>query len=104
MVVSVYGEIENHRIIFRQNEKGLWETTVPFLSSGKYLVTLYAVDQAGNTSYYATAIYTVDTEKITATLEIIEYAAQAKERYDARIEVMDYEAQITLFEVETGDE
>lgn len=104
MVVSVYGEIENHRIIFRQNEKGLWETTVPFLSSGKYLVTLYAVDQAGNTSYYATAIYTVDTEKITARLEIIEYAAQAKERYDARITITDYEAQITLFEVETGDE
>ena len=104
MVVSVYGEIENHRIIFRQNEKGLWETTVPFLSSGKYLVTLYAVDQAGNTSYYATAIYTVDTEKITATLEIIEYAAQAKERYDARITITDYKAQITLFEVETGDE
>lgn len=100
MVISVYGEIENHRIIFSQNEKGLWEATVPFLSSGKYLVTLHAVDEAGNTSYYATAIYTVDTEKIAATLEIIEYAARAEERYDARIEVMDYEAQITLFEVE----
>ncbi len=104
MVIQVYGEIDNHRIIFEQNKKGLWETAVPFLDSGKYIVKLYAVDDAGNESYYATAIYTIDIEKITATIEIIEYGAFAKELYDASITLLDYEAKILTFEVIQDDQ
>lgn len=116
MVVQVYGEIENHQIIFKQNEKGLWETAIPFLESGKYIIRLYAVDEAGNESYCATAIYTIDTEKIAATLEIIEYAAnieklyetntkitdyavKAEELFDANITLNDYGANVLTFEV-----
>ena len=99
MVAQVYGEIGQDRIIFTQNEQGLWESITPALQSGRYILSLYAVDEAGNESYYATAIYTIDTEQITARLEIIEYAAGVRELIDAEIFMVEYGAQITDFGV-----
>ena len=63
-VVKLIGKADNFELVFAQNEKGLWETTVPFDEDGIYILDLLAVDEAGNESRYAIALFTVDTSNI----------------------------------------
>ena len=69
-VVSLYGKVDSTSVIFRLNDKGLWETTVPFNQDGMYIVDLIAVDEAGNESYYATVLFTVNTSNINCKVQI----------------------------------
>lgn len=71
MVASVYGTCEGHAIIFtRRGDTDLWDVDVPFDRDGNYVVSLYAVDQAGNESYYATVLFTV--QRFCISVKILE--------------------------------
>lgn len=63
-VVRVIGKADHFELVFTQNEKGLWNATVPFAKDGVYIIDLLAVDEAGNESRYAKALFTVDTSNI----------------------------------------
>lgn len=77
MVKSVYGVCEGHNIIFkRRGETDLWDVEVPFERDGVYVVSLYAVDYAGNESYFATVLFTV--KRFCITMRVIDLSAQAK--------------------------
>lgn len=73
MVTQVYGTMADKQIIFDINEDGLWTATVPAVPSGLYVIALYALDEAGNEAYVATAICAVDVCALVASIEIIDY-------------------------------
>ena len=60
MVVDVYGVVNGNRISGYQKEDGCWYINPPRNKEGQYFADLFAVDEAGNVGFYATALYVVD--------------------------------------------
>lgn len=58
MVVRVYGTCNGEEVSFQKKKeygfKSTWTITVPKVPSGQYVIELYAVDEVGNTGYFAT--------------------------------------------------
>jgi len=50
-----------------------WECIVPASVEGQYIVSLYLKDEAGNVSYYATILFTIDTSTLIFTIKVIDY-------------------------------
>lgn len=89
MVASVYGTCDGHNIIFtRRGDTDLWDIDVPFDRDGNYVVSLYAIDDAGNESYYATVLFTV--KRFCISVKILEINANAD--VDLRIDNVDQSA------------
>lgn len=65
MVEKMVGKADGFEIIFTPHG-GLWKATVPRkIDSGNYNVEIRAYDEAGNESYLATVLYTVDPSGIS---------------------------------------
>lgn len=65
MVEKMIGKADGFEIIFTPQE-GLWKATVPRkIDSGNYNVEIRAYDSAGNESYIATVLFTVDPSGIS---------------------------------------
>ena len=47
-VVKLVGRADNFDLVFRQDDRGLWDATVPSVDDGVYILDLLAVDAAGN--------------------------------------------------------
>lgn len=73
MVAQVYGTIADKQIIFDLYEDGTWKAMVPAVPTGLYVIALYALDEAGNEAYIATAICAVDICSLVTSIEIIDY-------------------------------
>ena len=52
---------------------GLWTAAVPFVESCEYVIDLYAEDEAGNISYYATYLLTFDASKLQVQAVPLQY-------------------------------
>lgn len=65
-IVKVYGYLNGQLLtMYPVTPDGKqWSAVVPKVESGIYVVELYAVDTANNTSHYATAIYNIDEAKL----------------------------------------
>lgn len=79
MVVKLTGKIAGSEIIFYFAEGNLWQAQIPAIESGEYVTALYATDEAGNESYFATILYVVDTEKLIYRIEITDYSIESAE-------------------------
>lgn len=76
MVKRVYGTADNISLTFeREAATGLWQAAVPSDADGEYVVALYAEDEAGNTAYMATILYTADIRNLCVSIRVLEYAA-----------------------------
>lgn len=73
MVTRVYGRAGQYNLEFAQTSGGLWTATVPFVESCEYVIDLYAEDEAGNVSYYATYLLTFDASKMQIYLQPMQY-------------------------------
>lgn len=73
MVVKLVGTIEGQEIVFTRSKGDIWDACVPSSENGVYILDLTAVDEAGNTSYTARYIVTIDTTALRVTLEPFPY-------------------------------
>lgn len=65
MITRIEGMADNHALVFMPGSDGYWTAQVPpDLEDGTYYVTLTAWDAAGNSTYYATVLMTVDVTGI----------------------------------------
>lgn len=65
MVTRITGAADNYALEFAKGDDGYWSASVPLdLEDGTYYVTLTAWDAAGNSTYYATVLMTVDVTGI----------------------------------------
>ena len=69
MVVKLTGVVNGNQIIFTKNGNDMWDAVIPANLSGMYIVELKAEDDAGNASFFAKYILTVDTSLLKATLQ-----------------------------------
>ena len=78
MVVKVWGRINaTHEVVFTPQGNDIWTCKVPPVEDGEYIVDLYAVDEAGNQSYTATILFTVDSRHLIFTVKVLKIAKQA---------------------------
>ena len=65
---QVYGESNGQSILFSRTEGDRWETTVPFVDDGEYVVELYAEDTAGNTAYLCSMLWAISGHELVSYL------------------------------------
>lgn len=80
MITRLIGNVDGNETVFSQINEGLWEATVPLDLDGTYVIDLRAVDEAGNESYYATVLFTVDPEKLHVALTFLKYRLEGLKR------------------------
>lgn len=73
MVTRVFGRAGQYDLEFAKTSEGLWTAAVPFVESCEYVIDLYAEDEAGNISYYATYLLTFDASKLQVHLVPLQY-------------------------------
>ena len=73
MVTRVYGNAGLYYVEFIKTSEGLWTAAVPFVESCEYVIDLYAEDEAGNVSYYATYLLTFDASKLQVQAVPLQY-------------------------------
>lgn len=83
MVTRVYGTSDGVEIIFTPSEDGFWKCAVPVAEDGQYIVDLYAEDEVGNTSYFATVLFTVDAKHLKVEMKWLN-------RFEDKLEVANF--------------
>lgn len=73
MVTRVFGRAGQYDLEFIKTSEGLWTAAVPFVESCEYVIDLYAEDEAGNVSYYATYLLTFDASKLQVQAVPLQY-------------------------------
>lgn len=64
-ITELYGKCDNYDVVFHQNERGLWETTVPAdFEDGKYIAEFWAHDITGLIIYWTGILYMYDGKVI----------------------------------------
>ncbi|MCJ7834569.1 Ig-like domain repeat protein [Cuneatibacter sp. NSJ-177] len=59
-VARVFGKIDGTDVVLECEEGDRWNILVPLDTDGEYVVEIVAEDEAGNWSYIAKLLYTVD--------------------------------------------
>lgn len=85
MVTRITGTADNHALEFIRGDDGYWSASVPpDLEDGTYYVTLTAWDGAGNSTYYAKVLMTVDVTGIRFAWQDDRYYVDWMPRYSAQ--------------------
>lgn len=92
MVVKLTGDVNGDDVIFRRVQGDEWEATVPASLNGTYVLDMMACDEAGNATYWARYIITVDLAALRVTLRVCPYLAVLVESYHANLRPASYRA------------
>lgn len=79
MVVKVYGKLNDQEIILEQIEDDEWKVKVPRVREGRYYIDLFALDEAGNVGFLATALFVVDANCTCVDFKILNDCLVLKE-------------------------
>lgn len=79
MVVKVYGKLNDQEIILEQIEDDEWKVKVPRVREGRYYIDLFALDEAGNVGFLATALFVVDANCTCVEFKILDDCLVLKE-------------------------
>lgn len=63
-VARVYGRVDGVEVVLEPAQEDFWSVLVPLDQDGEYAVEIIAEDEAGNWSYLARMLYTVDAGNI----------------------------------------
>ena len=94
-IARVYGTVCGIDIVLEHTKGDIWQVPVPLLPDGKYIVEVYAEDDAGNISYVAKYLYTFDSANFTASF--VPYVWQSRVVFDdfsAAANLSDYTVQV----------
>lgn len=72
-VARLIGRTDTFEVIFDKIADDHWSVEVPANVVGEYIMDLFAVDEAGNVGFMATAMFTVDTTNLCIHFKIINY-------------------------------
>lgn len=73
MVVRLIGTVNGDEVIFKHAQGDVWETSVPSSLDGTYVVDMTAYDEAGNATYWAKYILTIDLASLCVHLQLHPY-------------------------------
>ena len=95
MIVSLTGKADNFELVFAKQQNNTWAAEVPpNIETGRYIVELYAVDQAGNVGYWRGVLHMSQNQRVT--LEILTDEYQAWLMNDLQIFINERSVEVTL--------
>ena len=95
MVVKLEGTLNGSPIVFERKQGDWWESTVPAVPNGTYVVELTATDDAGNRAYATKYLLTFDAGRMCAHLEPFPWKAELLcADYMAELYVSNYYAEL----------
>lgn len=79
MIKQVYGSVDGVKVIFTPSADGsTWTCQIPRDADGEYVVDLYAVNDLGAVTYFATVLFAV--KGVDVTVSWLRLSAQARMR------------------------
>lgn len=63
-VARVFGRVDGVEVVLNKEEGDRWSVPVPLDLDGEYVIEIVAEDEAGNQTYLAKMLYTVDAGNI----------------------------------------
>lgn len=82
MINTLHGTVNSSPIIFQRNDDNTWSCEVPYIENGEYVVELYAQDDAGNETYFATILFSIDFKKLVFSFEWLKIGDMANRSND----------------------
>lgn len=82
MIITLHGTINSSPIVFQRNDNDAWSCEVPYVENGKYVVELYAQDDAGNETYFATILFSIDFKNLVFSFEWLKIGDMANRSND----------------------
>ena len=76
MITKVYGTVDGADVIFDHMGGNRWQVAVPFDRDGMYIVELFAENERGNRSFYATALFIITATGTCTVLKMFPYRAR----------------------------
>lgn len=86
------GNVDGKEILFeRTGEDDEWTAVIPASLNGRYVVELLAIDDAGNETYWAKYIVTIDVTKMCVHLVPLEYQTEIIDtEFEAKLQNDDF--------------
>lgn len=97
MIARVWGECAAADILFRMRADGLWEAVVPREEGGEYVVEVWAEDEAGNTSYLATLLFSVDPNTLSVRVSTLDVTGAISTFLQFSVSLQAVSAAVTSF-------
>lgn len=87
MVVKLIGNVNGNAVVFsKTSNRDEWEATVPSALNGVYVIDMMAFDEAGNFTYWAKYVLTIDLQSLYVNLYKYPYYTELKiNKYEAEI-------------------
>lgn len=83
-VARVVGTCNGASVVFTKDSDGNWDVAVPADMTGQYVVSVTAYDEAGNSTYRALMLFTVDVETLEVRIIPLHFAYRVEqESFDA---------------------
>jgi len=90
-VARVVGQCNGAEIIFTRDSDGSWDVAVPAMSSGQYVVSVTAYDEAGNSAYQALMLFSVDVTTLQVQLLPLHFAtSEVSGNFDSSTQLSDF--------------
>ena len=80
MVVRLVGKINSEPVIFERKAGDRWETIIPSVPSGVYIVELSAYDEAGNMAYISRFLLSIDLTALCMKVRLFDVGRKEAEK------------------------
>ena len=91
-VARVFGRVDGTEVEMERTQGDVWSVPVPLDMDGEYVVEVIAEDEAGNQSFLAKMLYTVDAGNICIhALPLPKYLFELlREKYQIELQLSEY--------------
>ena len=87
----VYGLANGTEVIFPHAQGDAWEIPVPWTEDGKYIVEIFAEDEAGNSSHICKMMFIISGHEVHAC--IMDTGQDGTGKYEAELTERGYEVE-----------
>lgn len=88
MVDKVIGKSSDLELVFEKCEDDKWKIVVPRNVFGQYYLDVYAIDQAGNQTFIAKALFEVDPFSLCYKFRMLENEIDFNAEFESDYEIV----------------
>lgn len=103
MIKRVFGYLNGQEITLVQRDLKLWDVEIPKVKEGKYIVEIFAEDEAGNISFFAKVFFEINANCTCVNFKMMNYDletenSECKESCDLDIHLKNYDLEVVSCE------
>lgn len=103
MIKRVFGNLNGQEITLVQRDTKKWDVEIPKVREGKYIVEIFAEDEAGNVSFFAKAFFEINANCTCVNFEMMNYDLKTEtnsceNNYNLDIHLKNYDLEVVSCE------